>query len=302
MVRKNKQLQQLIGIGCVNLATFAWATNMVLGRWLKDSIGPITLSASRFIVASMLFAIILRRLPAHERRIGNDFQQLAAMALFGVVLFSPVLYWGLRYTTAVNSTLINGLSPLVTGMLAAWMIRESLSGKQIFGAVLGFAGVAFLVTGGSLAFWKISQLNIGDFIVLVSVFIWGFYSVFSSTVMRTRSSLSATALSTFIGTPFLCLFAIAELQSISPQLDGNGILAVIYVGVVPAAIGFYLWNAGVARLGPAGATVFINTLPLYGALLGFIFLGEQIGFAHLVGGLLIISGGIVGAWKRTQRA
>ena len=298
MVRKNKPIQQLIGIGCVNLATFAWATNMVLGRWLKDSIGPITLSAGRFIVASMLFAIILQRLPVHERRIGNDFRQLAAMALFGIILFSPVLYWGLRYTTAVNSTLINGLSPLVTGILAAWMVRESLSGRQTVGAVLGFAGVAFLISGGSFAFWETSQFNVGDFIILVSVFIWAFYSVFSSRAMRSRSPLSATALSTLIGTPFLCVLALLELQSIPLRLDSNGILAVIYVGVVPAALGFYLWNAGVERLGPTGATVFINTLPLYGALLGFLFLGEELGSVHLVGGLLIISGGVVGAWKR----
>jgi drug/metabolite transporter (DMT)-like permease len=297
--KKNKHVQQLIGVGCVNLATFAWATNMVLGRWLKDSIGPITLSAARFIVASMLFAIILRSLPKEEQQIKNELWLLIAMALTGVVLFSPILYWGLHYTTAVNSTLINGLSPLVTGMLAAWMVREKPSMRQVVGAVLAFLGVVFLISGGSLVFWGSSHFNVGDFIILISVFVWGFYSVFSGKVMHSRSPLSATALSTIIGTPVLCVFALLELQSIPIQLDSNGILAVIYVGIVPAALGFYLWNAGVERLGATGATVFLNTLPLYGALLGFLFLGEEIGLAHILGGLLIISGGVVGAWKRT---
>jgi len=45
-------------------------------------------------------------------------------------------------------------------------------------------------------------------------------------------------------------------------------------------------------LGASGAMVFYNTLPLYGALLGALSLGEPIGQAHLVGGLLIIGGGL----------
>lgn len=295
----NKHIQQIIGVGCVNLATFVWATNMVLGRWLKDYIGPVTLSAARFVVASALFAAVLRHLPQQERRIGDDRRLLTVMALTGVVLFSPVLYLGLRYTTAVNCTLINGLSPLVTGILAAWFIHESLSGRQIWGAVIAFAGVAFLISGGSLSFLEAAQLNIGDFIVLLSVVIWGFYSIVSRRIMLHRSSLSATALSTFIGTPVLCLFAVWEMRSIPVNLDLTGICAVVYVGVVPAAIGFYAWNAGVARLGASGATVFINTLPLYGALLGYLFLDEQIGLPHVVGGMLIIIGGVVAALKRS---
>jgi drug/metabolite transporter (DMT)-like permease len=41
--------------------------------------------------------------------------------------------------------------------------------------------------------------------------------------------------------------------------------------------------------------VFYNTLPLYGALFGFLFLGETLGLAHLVGGVLILGGGLVAA-------
>jgi drug/metabolite transporter (DMT)-like permease len=44
--------------------------------------------------------------------------------------------------------------------------------------------------------------------------------------------------------------------------------------------------------------VFYNTLPLYGALLGALFLDEAIGFPHIIGGLLIVSGGIWAARKQ----
>jgi len=44
--------------------------------------------------------------------------------------------------------------------------------------------------------------------------------------------------------------------------------------------------------------IFYNTLPLYGALLGYFFLGESIGFVHLLGGALIIGGGVWAAQGR----
>jgi len=292
-----EKLNRLIGIGYVNLATFSWATNMMLGRIIKDSVGPITLSAARFCVAALIFAIILRQLPPQERRLGKDRWLLAAMALTGVVLFSPILYLGLHYTTVINSTIINGLGPLMTCLFAVWFIKEPMTGRQIGGAAVALAGVLFLISGGSVAFWQSAQFNAGDFIILVAVAIWSLYSVVGSRVMRYRSSISATAFSIFIGLPVLCLFAGWELYSMPVHFDAQLVLIILYIGVVPAAGGFYAWNAGVARLGSSGAMVFYNTMPLYGALLGFLFLGESIEMPHIVGGLLIVCGGLWAARK-----
>jgi drug/metabolite transporter (DMT)-like permease len=76
------------------------------------------------------------------------------------------------------------------------------------------------------------------------------------------------------------------------------LLALLYIGVAPTVGGFLAWNAGVRRLGASGAMVFYNTLPLYGALIGYLALGELIGFAHLAGGALIVGGGLWAAGSR----
>ncbi len=289
----------LMGIVYVNLATMAWASNMVMGRLLKDSIGPVTLAASRFLVAAVIFAIFLRHQSQTERRIGKDWRLLAGMAATGVVLFSPVLYLGLHYTSAVNGTLINGIGPLLTGAMTAFFLHQPMSRRQIVGAVIGFAGVLYLISGGSASFWQTAQFNVGDIIVLLSVAFWGLYSVIGSRVMRHRSAVSTTAFSTMMGLPVLILLSLWELRSFPVMVDAQMILSVLYLGVVPAAGGFYAWNAGVARLGPSGAMVFYNTLPLYGALLGITLLGEPIGLPHVIGGLLIIGGSI---WAAKQPA
>jgi drug/metabolite transporter (DMT)-like permease len=294
----SRQSEQIIGIGLVNLATITWATNMALGRWLRDDIGPLTLAAARFLIASLLFAALLQRRPAEERRLGWDRWLLLGMALSGVAVFAPTLYLGLRFTTAVNATLINGFGPLITGLLATLLIREPMSGRQVTGAIVGLAGVIVLISGGSLAFWQAMRGNVGDLIVLGAVALWGLYSVLGRQVMRHRSALSATAFSAFLGLPLLLLAAAWEIQTFPVSFRPELVLAVLYIGIAPTVIGFLSWNLGVRRLGSSGAMVFYNTLPLYGALLGYLFLGEAIGPAHLLGGALIIGGGLWAARGR----
>ena len=288
----HRRLAQVGGIGLVNLATLTWATNMVLGRWLRDDIGPLTLAAIRYTVASLCLVALLRRRSAEDRRLGHDRWLLLAMGLSGVAIFTPTLYMGLRLTTAVNATLINGLGPLVTGVLAAMLIREPMSGRQIAGAAIGLTGVVILISGGSLPSWQAMRGNVGDIITLAAVALWGLYSVLGRRAMRHRSALSATAFSAFLGLPFLLIAAAWESRTIQINLSPTLILALLYIGIAPGVIGFLSWNEGVRRLGPSGAMVFYNTLPLYGALLGYLFLGEPIGLTHLLGGALIVGGGL----------
>jgi drug/metabolite transporter (DMT)-like permease len=77
----------------------------------------------------------------------------------------------------------------------------------------------------------------------------------------------------------------------------------LYIGVFPAFIAFLAWNEGVRRTGPSGAMAFYNMLPVYGALLGALFLGEMLNPGQLAGGVLVIGGGLIGAgiWKSASR-
>jgi drug/metabolite transporter (DMT)-like permease len=286
------------GVGLVNLATLTWASNMTLGRWLRDDIGPLTLAASRFLIASSCLAALLWRRPEDERRLGEDRWLLIGMAVTGVVAFTPMLYLGLQHTTAVNATLINGMGPLITGLLAALLIGERMSPRQVGGAVLGLAGVVTLISKGRLRFWRTMEGSVGDLIILGAVALWALYSVLGRQAMRRRSALSASAFSALLGLPALLLAATWEIQASGFAFDARLVLPLLYIGIAPGVIGFLSWNAGVRRLGASGAMVFYNTLPLYGALLGHFLLGEPLGLGHLIGGALIVGGGLWAAGRR----
>lgn len=292
------RLNTLTGIALVNLATLTWATNITLGRFLRDDIGPLTLAATRFALAAPIFAALLWRRSVEEHqpvgahRPGQDRWLLLGMALAGVVAFAPALYLALRYTTAVNATLINGFAPLITGLLAGLLIGEPMSRRQVAGAVVALAGIAVLISGGSPEFLRQAAANPGDLIMVGAATLWALYSVLGRRVMRHRSALSATALSSFMGLPLLAVAAVWEVSALPPSVSPRLLLALLYIGVAPTVVGFLAWNAGVRRLGASGAMVFYNTLPLYGALLGYLVLGEPIGPAHLAGGALVVGGAL----------
>jgi drug/metabolite transporter (DMT)-like permease len=280
------------GVILVNLATMAWATNAVLGRWLRADVGPLTLTALRFTVATIFFRLLLQERPPEERRYGKDRWWILAMGLAGVVGFSPLLYLGLRYSTAVNCSLIQGFSPLITALIAGLIIQESVSRRQLVGAILGLIGVAGLISNGSLSFLLRLQLNVGDLILLMAAVTWAFYSVFGRRVMRHRSPVAAMALSNFLGLPLLAAAAAFELRYIPLNLRMETIAAIGYICIVPTMVGYWSWNRAVQILGAGGAMVFYNTLPLYGVILGASFLGEPLHLVHIVFGGLIIGGGL----------
>jgi drug/metabolite transporter (DMT)-like permease len=243
-------------------------------------------------VATALFGLLLQRRPSEERRYGQDKWWIAGMALAGVVAFSPLLYLGLRYSTAVNSSLIQGFSPLITALIAGWIISEPVTLRQKVGAVVGLIGVAGLISGGSLSFLLQLQVNPGDLILLASAVVWAFYSVFGRRVMRNRSPVSATALSNFLALPVLIGAAFIELHYIPLYLRLETVAAILHICFIPTMLGFLCWNRAVQSLGAGGAMVLYNTLPLYGVIMGAAFLDEPLTLAHFIFGGLILGGGL----------
>jgi drug/metabolite transporter (DMT)-like permease len=295
--RRDPRLAYLL----VNLCTLFWASNFALGRLLRGDIGPFTLTAARFTVAGLVFTALLLRRPASERVPGRQWPLLLGMGVTGVFGFGSLLYTGLRTTTATNASLINGTGPLVIGILAALTLGERFGRRQALGALISLAGVALVVSGGSLVALTHLRLNTGDLLVLAAVLAWGIYSVLSRVVTRTRSALTATALSTWFGLPLLWPAAALEWRTRPPTLSLTVLLAAIYIGVFASVVAYLAWNEGVRRVGPGKATAFYNMLPVYGTIVGVFFLNEAFGPPQLVGGVLIIGGSLLAVWNDLRR-
>jgi len=286
----------------VNLSCLMWAGNFVLARSLREEVGPLMLTISRFVVASLFYAVILGRSAVRERLLLKDWALLAAMTLTGVLGFPLLLYQGLQFTTATNAVLINATSPLMTAGLAAILIKERLFPRHVLGGVITFFGVALIVSGGSFERLHQWHVNFGDLYVLLAAGLWGLYSVISRWATRSRSVFSVTAISTWMALPLFLGAAAAGCEPAPTHWDWYLLLAIVYIGIFPSGAAFLSWNEGVRRVGANRAMVFYNMLPVYGVILGVILLGESLGAEHFIGGSLILAGSLMAIWPELRIA
>jgi drug/metabolite transporter (DMT)-like permease len=276
----------------VNVATLLWAGNMVLGRGMREAIGPWTLACARAGVAAVPFALLLWR----ERPIRlswGDGVLLLGMAATGVVGFQVLQYAGLRFTTALNAGLVNSLGPLLTLTLSRLFAKEILRRWQVVGAVVSVVGVVGVLSQGSWQTLRLLRFNPGDLLVLAAVCFWSLYSIMGRSILGRHSTVQVTAISTIVAFPLLLGPAMVECFARPPALQGGLAAAILYIGLGPSFLAFLAWNHGVQRLGASGAMAFYNTLPVYAGLLGAAALGEWPGAAQLLGGGLVLTGCLV---------
>jgi drug/metabolite transporter (DMT)-like permease len=281
----------------VNAATLFWAGNIVLGRGLHNAVGPFTLAGVRAAIASVLFALLLARRGGRRSDLTPREKALvAAMGLTGVAGFQVLQYAGLRYTTAVNAGLVNAGGPLITMILARWILRQSLRRQQVVGAVLSLGGVGAIISGGSWARLAALRFNPGDLLVLAAVVLWALYSITGRVLLTRHSTVRVTALSTIVGAAMLAVPTAWEWSLTPPQWSPGVVAGLLYIGAGPSFLAFMAWNEGVKRLGPNGAMAFYNTLPLYAAMVALPALGEIPGMIQWVGGVLVVGGCLLAAW------
>jgi drug/metabolite transporter (DMT)-like permease len=87
--------------------------------------------------------------------------------------------------------------------------------------------------------------------------------------------------------PFLFLFAPTPLASVSSP---TVLLCITYVALFASVLGFLFWSHGVSQLGAARASQFVQLMPLFGAALSYLILGETLTPAQIGGAMLVMSG------------
>ena len=296
-MKTNKLLPYLMLIG----ATFLWSTNFALGKYLV-TIPPLLIGTVRFTVAALIFLPLLIRSKTKFPS-GKLFWTLLIMGITGVFLFNPLIYLGLHYTTSINATLINSLTPLTVAILSYFGLKEKFHKTTLLGLFLSIVGVSFIASEGNLSRLLTLQLNLGDMIVLLASIMWAIYTVLVKVSSNELTSVQSTGLGMFFGLIFL--IPATTVQSIwqpLPHLSLHIILIMIYLGIFPSVVSFLLWNTAVSQIGPSRAGLFTNLIPAFNIILASQFLHERIYIYHLFGFLLIFVGVLIPSLSSFTRA
>ncbi|MHB8916599.1 MAG: DMT family transporter [Desulfocucumaceae bacterium] len=276
------------------LVPLIWSSNFIVGKFLIQHLPPFTITTARFGVSLAVLLIILKargllRLPGRDL-----FLPVALMGLSGVFAFSTILYVGLKYTTAVNSTIINAFSPISVAIVSSLWLGDKPAPRQFAGLLLSFLGVAVIAARGSAEILLSLEFNPGDVLMFLDTLVWAFFTVLGKKVMTRLSPLETTTWSNLAGVFFLVPAMVWEWGGSPPALSPGLSLALAYLGVFASVLAFLGWNKGVAEIGPARAAAFFNLIPVYAAVLAFLVLGESLHPYHLAGGIMVMAGVYLG--------
>ena len=230
----------------------------------------------------------------HLRRDGPrliaSWRVMLPMGLLGIGTFNSMLYTGLQSTTALNGLLIQSAQPAVILGLGALLLRDQIGRWQVAGLLLSLIGVVTILTRGQPGMIWAMRFNLGDAIIACALIAWGLYTILlrKRPVVHPLSFLAATIM---IGLLLIAPLYVAEIASGKRIVAGWGAgLAIFYVGAFPSVIAYTCFNRGVELLGSAQAGLFMNVMPIMGAGLAILFLGEDLRVFHLIGLALVLCG------------
>src|SRR4051812_39242123 len=285
----------------LSLTALFWAGNAIVGRLAAGHIAPVTLSFLRW---SGAFLIIL---PFASRHLVRDWPlirgrlgMMILLSVTGIGAFNTLQYWALEHTQALNTLLLQSAGPLFIAMWSLALLGVRLTLAQTIGIVLSLAGVLVILLHGDLTTLKNVEFNRGDLIFIVALLMFGLYSVLS----LKRPEISGLS---FVGFTFGCGAAalvplfIWELLARPPiELDTANLLTVFYVAVFPSTVAYLCFNRGIQLIGANRAAPFFHVIPVFGAVMAIVFLGERPQWFDVTGFVLVLTGVFVAS--RNQAA
>ena len=251
----------------------------IAGKYTTLDLGPLTTTLLRYAIAlAFLSALLLhyKRDALYLRR-GDIFPALL-LGLFGIVGYHYFFFLSLRYTEVANTAIINALSPVLTSMAAALVIKERLGRRNYVGVVVAFLGVLLLLSRGNIDTILAVGFNKGDLLMLLSVVSWMIYALLVRTMVDRYSGFTLTFYATLFGVLMLLLLTPAEspLETVR-GISRASLLSVLYMGICGSGLGYLLYNMSIREIGPTRTSSFVySVIPVIVAGLAWLFFQQPI--------------------------
>ena len=286
-------------------STLFWGANFNLGKYVLDAVDPLAAAAWRFMLAAgMMVLVVMFKERPDWQGIRHNLPALITMALVGIFGFNVAFFYGLHTTSSINGALIMTLNPTITVVLAAVVMKELISGRQLLGLVLSMVGIVVVVTGGSWLRLTHLHFALGDLLLLLGNLCWAVYSVMGKRAVKNLSALQTTAVTMLIGAAAIAGLAIAVHAGSLPLPPVASLGALGIMALFGTVLAYLFWNKGISTIGPARTSVFFDLVPIFTMLIA-IGLGQEVIPAQWLGALLVMTGvlfssGALETWSKSR--
>jgi drug/metabolite transporter (DMT)-like permease len=277
-----RRLATFDALGAIGL----WSTLAVLGIKLKR-VPPFLLVGAALLIGALwgVRAIRLKGIPLAVHLLG----------VYGLFAYHFCLFLALRLAPPVEANLINYLWPLLIVVLSPVFIPGTvLTARHVLGALLGFTGAGWIVSGGSLGF-SVDALA-GYALALAAAFIWSTYSLLTRRMGHFPTSTVATfcLVSGVLSLVCHALFESTYVPSISD------LPYIVWIGLGPMGGAFYLWDRAMKQGDPRVIGTLSYLTPVLSTLLITVFGEGHLTRASAIAMPMVVGGAALGTWSRAR--
>ena len=231
-------------------------------------------AGDRFAIAGGLLLLMAR---LTQRSISGlsatQWRQITTLGLTQTSLQYIFFYVGLAYTTGVKGSIMNATGTFFSVLLAHFIYHnDRLSLNKVIGCLVGFAGVMVVNFNRDLLDFDFSLL--GEGFVVLAAFILSAASIYGKKVSQSMDSVVLTGYQLGIGGVALMLGGTLTGGTLAGFTLASSAL-LLYLAVL-SSVAFALWTILLKYNRVGMVTIFNFLIPIFGAILSAMFLGETI--------------------------
>lgn len=264
-----------------------WSTTPLAIQWSSLGAGYTFASFSRMLLGAALCLVLMRglRQPLPRTRAAWQTYLAAGLGIYGSIISS---YWAAQFVPSGWISVMYGLMPLFTGVLAYfWLDERSLGAAKIGGLLLGLAGLALVFASG---LHLSVHVAIGLVVLLAGVLIQAASMVAIKRIAAPVSALAMTTGALLVTLPlFLCTWLAVD-GSLPVHPGARALWSIVYLGVFGSVLGFVLYFYVVQHMPAASAALITMITPVFALLLGKTLNGEPLTLQLLLGTAAIVGG------------
>lgn len=290
---KNRTVYALMVVAAV-----FWAGAFIAGKFSVPHIPVCTLTFLRFFFAVIVMTLIFSIGGMGRDENGKLFKLekkhipiFVFTGIVGMIGYHLLFFTSLKYTTAISSSIINAINPIMTTIFAGILIRVKFPKMQVFGIILSFVGVVLTITGASIEVIRELAFNKGDIIMVGAMLCWAIYGVFCKIKGQGIPAFWLTYYS-FVS----CLIFVTPLALLEKpwmflgEVPMSAWIAVLYMSICASVFGYMIQQIAIKEIGPSRTSIFINLVPVFSMILAVLILGETLQPVKLLTAVLIIAG------------
>ena len=262
-----------------------WGGSFVFTRYAVPALGPFPLTFARVSLAALAllgFAAARRNLPDLHAR----WRGFAVVGLVNSALPFALFAFAAQFLPASICAILNATSPFFAAITAAIWLGEPLTPRKVGGLALGLAGVVTLVG------WHAEPISTTTLLAfaacLVAALLYALAGVYTKLSMRGVPSFALASGSQLAAA--ILLVPLLPFHVVPGPVTAWVVVCVLALAVASTALAYVIYFRLIMDVGPSRALTVTFLIPLFGVLLGFLFLGETITANMLAGGVLIIAG------------